>query len=76
MSEWDALKKVSAGRKVLLSQVVSQYFIEAVRDALVAQGDLRQVWSDNISGSAGPFLKKKLDEIAVKEGGWTAPANP
>jgi lysophospholipase L1-like esterase len=76
LSEWDALKKVSAGRKVLLSQVVSQYFIEAVRDALVAQGDLRQVWSDNISGSAGPFLKKKLDEIAVKEGGWTAPANP
>jgi lysophospholipase L1-like esterase len=76
LSEWDALKKVAAARKVLLSQVVTQYFIEAVREALVAQGDLTKVWQDNISGSAGPILKSKLDAIAVKEGGWTPPANP
>jgi lysophospholipase L1-like esterase len=76
LSEWDALKKVAAGRKDLLTHVVTQCFIESVRDALVAQGDLTKVWSDNISGSAGPILKTKLDAIAVKEGGWTAPASP
>ena len=73
LSEWDALKKVAAARKDLLTHIVSQCFIESVREALVAQSDLSKVWADNISGSAGPILKSKLDAIAKKEGGWTPP---
>jgi lysophospholipase L1-like esterase len=73
LPEWDALKKAAAARKDLLPHLISQSFIEAVREALVAQADLSKVWAENISGSAGSLLKPKLDAIAVKEGGWTGP---
>jgi lysophospholipase L1-like esterase len=72
--EWDALKKAAAARKEPLSRLISQTYMETVRDLLVAQGDLSKTWSDDISGKSTAPFKAKLDEIATKDGGWTAPA--
>jgi lysophospholipase L1-like esterase len=74
ISEWDALKKAAKVRKVPLSRMFSQTYMETVRDLLVAQGDLSKIWSDDISGKSTPVFKAKLDAIATADGGWTAPA--
>jgi lysophospholipase L1-like esterase len=74
ISEWEALKKAAVVRKVQLSRLTSQTFMETVRDLLVAQGDLSKIWSDDISAKSTPVFKAKLAAIATADGGWTAPA--
>jgi len=73
LSEWDALKKAAAARKMLLSRLLSMTYMQTVRDLLIAQGDLSKTWSDDISGRSIPVFKAKLEAIATQDGGWTAP---
>jgi lysophospholipase L1-like esterase len=77
ISEWEALKKAAAARKVTPSQLISQSYMETVGGLLAGRGNLSTVWSDDISRESTAPFKTKLDAVATKDGGWTAPtANP
>jgi lysophospholipase L1-like esterase len=62
-SQWQKFKEVAASRKLTPRQLVDSTFMQAIRDTLVAHGDLSNVHQDNISGDSWPIFQKKVDAV-------------
>jgi lysophospholipase L1-like esterase len=61
--QWQKFKEVAASRKLTPRQLVDATFMQAIRDTLVAHGDLTNVHQDNISGESWPRFQKLVDAL-------------
>jgi lysophospholipase L1-like esterase len=63
IGQYETLKKIAAERKTTVNALIKDVFMESIRDALVAHGELANVHEDNIAAEAQPIFKQKIEAL-------------
>ncbi len=63
LGQYETLKKVAAERKVTVGVLIHGVYMESIRDALIAHGDLSTIHQDNISTEAQPIFRQKIEAL-------------